>query len=90
VPSTAQLSPEDLDELTRQINGPVLRSKLAEPEACPINKGRDDIVDLYLVDGTGNGSALDTPTLSKNVTGCLSPPAEVVVFGDLIDLVGRY
>jgi hypothetical protein len=97
VPSTAQLSAEDLDALTRQINGPVLRLKLAEPEACPTNINpcpspgcRDYVVDLYLGDTKGSGGTTATPTLSKNVTGCLNPPAEVVEFGDLIDLVGRY
>jgi hypothetical protein len=83
VPSTAQLSTEDLDELTRQINGPTLRLELAKPDTCPINKGRDDIMDLYLADGTGNGSATNLPSLSKNVTGC-DP------FRTLLDLVNKY
>lgn len=97
VPSTAQLSAEDLDTLTRQINGPVLRVKLAEPEACPSTPApcpspgcMDYIVNLYLDDTNGAGGTSATPTLTKNVTGCLNPPAEVVEFRDLIDLVGRY
>jgi hypothetical protein len=94
--STAQLSAEDLDALTREINGPVLRLKLAEPAACPTTVNhctspgcKDYVVDLYLGDA-GSGGMTETPTLSKNVTGCLNPPAEVVAFGDLIDLVNKY
>jgi hypothetical protein len=94
--TTAQLSAEDLEALTRQINGPVLRLKLAEPTTCPDvvlpcpSPGcRNYTVDLYLGDA-GSGGMTETPTLSKNVTGCLNPPAEVVAFEDLIDLAGRY
>jgi hypothetical protein len=88
VPSTGQLSPEDLDELTRQINGTDLRLQLAVPEECPLNKGRADMVDLYLVDGNGNGAEL--PNLSKDVAGCLNVSAQTTAFVSLIDLVSRY
>jgi hypothetical protein len=83
--SAAQLSAEDLDELTRQINGTSLRLQLAEPEPCstglstPGDGRRDDAVDLYLSDG----STSQSPALSKNVTSCDS-------FTSLIDLVDRY
>jgi len=92
---TAQLSPQDLDQLTRAINGTDLRLKLAEPEACPTSSPpcpspgcNEYIVDLYLVDTSGNGA--ESPNLSKNVTGCLSSPAEVPAFVSLIELAGRY
>lgn len=95
MPATAQLSPEDLEQLTRDINGTDLRLELAEPEACPTTTApcpspgcSDYIVDLYLVDGNGNGA--ESPNLSKNVTGCLSSPAEVPAFVSLIELASRY
>lgn len=90
VRSTAQLSAEDLDDLTRQVNGPFLRLELANPTPCPTTKARDDIVDLYLSDASANGSAMDTPALSKNVAGCLNPPDDVIPFSNLIGLASKY
>lgn len=86
VPAVTELRPVDLEELTRQINGPLLRHLLAEPEPCPTTKAREDVVDLYLDDG----SAMEAPALSKDVAGCLGPTGEVVEFSDLIGLVSRY
>jgi hypothetical protein len=84
VPSTAQLNVDDLDELTRLVNGPILRLELANPKDCPITKENDAIVDLFL------GDSSDSPTLSKNVAGCLSPPDDSVAFESLMQVVRRY
>jgi hypothetical protein len=93
--SMAQLSPEDLEQLTREIDGTDLRLKLAEPEACPTTTVpcpspgcKSYIVDLYLVDSSGNGA--ESPDLSKDVTRCLSSPAAVPAFVSLIELASRY
>lgn len=86
VPAVSEVRSVDLEQLTRQINGPLLRHLLAEPEPCPTTKAREDIVDLYLDDGSGT----EAPTLSKDVAGCLGPTGEVVEFSDLMGLVSRY
>jgi hypothetical protein len=79
--STAQLTAEDLDLLTRQINGAgLLRLDLANSAECSVTKELDVIVDLQL----------DVATLSKNVAGCLNPPDNVVSFQTLLDLVRKY
>jgi hypothetical protein len=75
--STAQLSTEDLDQLARLINGPLLRLDLAREQDCPLTKETDYLVEL----------TLDTTTLSDNVAGCLG---SVASFSELRDLLGKY
>jgi len=84
VSSAAQLSTEDLDELTRQINGTSLRLLLG-PDPCaerlpnPGDGRLDWSMDLYLSDARTR----ETPALSKNVTFCSS-------ITGVLELVDRY
>jgi hypothetical protein len=78
--TTAQLSAEDLDQLTLLINGPALRLALADPQECELTKEQDIIVDLML----------DASRLEKNVAGCVSTAKPVGSFAALMDLVRKY
>jgi hypothetical protein len=74
-----QLSAEDLDELNRDIDGPLLRLGLATEQNCPVTKATD--LDVQLV--------LDTTTLEQNVAGC-ALEGTVPIFQSLHDLALRY
>ena len=75
--STAQLTTDDLDQLTRLINGTALRLDLVNEQDCPLTKETDYLVEL----------TLDTTTIKNNIAGCLG---SVASFQALQELLGKY
>jgi hypothetical protein len=78
--TTKQLSPEDLEELTRYVDGAELRLGLATPQDCEITKATD--LDMQLV--------MDTTTLEQNVAGCAIGSRPVAIFQSVYQLSHRY
>jgi hypothetical protein len=75
---TAELSEQDLRDLTQMLNGAALRRLLASPETCA--EVLDAEVNVTL--------ELDTTTLMKNVISC--PPPDDTVVTTLLELAERY
>jgi hypothetical protein len=75
----AQLSPEDLDQVTRSVDGPDLRTALAANAPCgPF--AEDLRASLSLT--------LDTTTLEREVSNCYID--RLAPYRDLIDLIMQY
>lgn len=83
---TLTLTPEDMDELERTVNGTALRLALANADLCRPG-GKDPVIeDLFVT----MKLSLDTSTLSKDVTGCIANPQIDQPYSRLLELARQY